>query len=1101
MFKNHKLDPKKFFKDRDGDGIIDTIDVQIHLSPSCSNPKVLSSIMDLSACLGFETMGMDLPFVKADHKKDPSFQHHLFLGLNDELQAFGLKGNRCDYFLGGKSETDLAKKIKKFATAIISRGAKRDKERTLKIGRRRRKGFDLLNPFSIHGFYTGSTQIPLPIFASYKILLFSHLDLETAAEAANFSARFGLETLFIDLPLTFFIEDKQKGAKPFIYIGKKEDLNKIGLKKYETSFKSDWKSGVFLLPSKRRVPDVLVCGEGEGLKEILNDLSRIPMSSKGGEAPVFNAIKKYFSELREFISRRKERTNIPRKVVREYIIPNEKKEILEIIKRRLEKEPEKITSIVIQIFMTRPEAVRRNIERQFKKWVSQFGIEVNRVKITVLNAYKPGLSWIKEVVLKEIKELNVDRIEIAFKEFHKKGLEEPLRWLQEIHPVDEILSRGLSISKNKIEFKKTTQLKEVYRFRAWRKGKVVYERSFSPKWIAQPYLTPFQRAAKVHPTTGWIEMKINGKEITTQRIKTGIEKIWEIYQRDILRLIEKEMKKVLSGKRRFLPGPVFDELRFDVYFYYPMEPLKIDEERISPLEALHEDIYFVTLDYFSNLLKNKGISNLSLGRILPIIHPGNRGEDERFKFTLVHRRKKPQSFREAVETQITLNEILFKWSKTEIDFSLEIERGNDLKKLKDQLTYFNLSGDRDFRITKISKDEFGRRKLRAHAIGKGFKLKNQLIRKIGRLEDIPDDRPIGYRESLKLIHSFDGIQGIKVIREGRSFEGRSLYSLEHTYPYQSAFISHAKQIIFKPTFFINCRHHANEISSTNAGFKLSYLLTQAPQYRRLLKRVNVVINPMENPDGVVLLKEMLKNTPTDKLHAARYNGAGQEYYEEYFNPKTPFGEARAKSSIWERWLPDICVDNHGFPSHEWEQPFSGYSPYRYRDFWIPRALVYLYLPHLKGKNRSQTRFNTEALRHCLGKNISKDKRVIILNRRYSERYWKYRRRWLERSSCIPEGVEFLPLQKKFQKINYAILHPHITTIDFISEVADEVTRGRQLKSCISAHLQINLAVINLLNNLSLRVKKILLSDGKNNRFIWYRQRPLKFFGIDENRMP
>jgi hypothetical protein len=357
------------------------------------------------------------------------------------------------------------------------------------------------------------------------------------------------------------------------------------------------------------------------------------------------------------------------------------------------------------------------------------------------------------------------------------------------------------------------------------------------------------------------------------------------------------------------------------------------------------------------------------------------------------------------------------------------------------------------------------------------------------------DRPMGYREGVKLLHSFVGLQGVKVIEESRSFGGRPLYSLENTYPCQSDFVSHAKRIIFKPTFFINCRHHANEISSTNAGFKLSYLLATQRQYQRLLKRVNVVLNPMENADGMVLLEEMLRFTPTDKLHAARYNGVGREYYQEYFNPETPFGEARVEPSIWERWLPDICADNHGFPSHEWDQPFSGYAPYQFRDFWIPRTLIFIYLPHLEGKKKSQVRFNAEALGNWLDKNISEDKVITDLNRRYSERYWKYRGQWLEKSSRIQKGVELLPLQKKFQKTNYSYLHPDITAIDFISEVADEVTWGARLKTCASAHLKTNLAIINLLNNLKLHVKKIWRSNGKNTHFIWYRKRPLKFVRI------
>jgi len=88
---HRKFNPKKIFLDRDGDGIVDSIDLQLHLTPSCSHPTVLSAIMDLSACLGFETMGMNLPLVGLGEERDSSFNHHLYIGLDHELKKFDSK--------------------------------------------------------------------------------------------------------------------------------------------------------------------------------------------------------------------------------------------------------------------------------------------------------------------------------------------------------------------------------------------------------------------------------------------------------------------------------------------------------------------------------------------------------------------------------------------------------------------------------------------------------------------------------------------------------------------------------------------------------------------------------------------------------------------------------------------------------------------------------------------------------------------------------------------------------------------------------------------------------------------------------------------------
>ena len=75
---------------------------------------------------------------------------------------------------------------------------------------------------------------------------------------------------------------------------------------------------------------------------------------------------------------------------------------------------------------------------------------------------------------------------------------------------------------------------------------------------------------------------------------------------------------------------------------------------------------------------------------------------------------------------------------------------------------------------------------------------------------------------------------------------------------------------------------------------------------------------------------MQREHPTWKLHAARYNAVGLEFAREFFNRDTPYGEARPRPALWRRWRPDVVVDNHGVPSHEWAQLFSGFnSPPRF----------------------------------------------------------------------------------------------------------------------------------------------------------------------------
>ncbi len=1074
-------DFQKIFSDRDGDGFIDSVDLLIHLFPSSCHPEVLCSVMDLSASIGFDTVGMDLPLVTAGVKKS-TIHHHLYIGLDDELKSIPEKHG--SFFLKEGNLVSLAQSIRTFAFSIISRNGMAYEKSSLK--RFRKSGeMDLLRFFSTGGLFLHDLSRPWLILFPYRILLFSRLGLGAAVEAANFSSRLGLETIQLSLPFAFKLSSKSE-KWPFIYIGKKEDLHKLGIKRSDYLYSFHWEGGLFIIPSRKGFIEILISGTEEGLQRILKYLSNVPTDSKEIKDLFFKEIKKFIKELEVSLKGFFHPLSSPRKIIREYRLYDEREEILKILRERLEEGYSPTDPIEILIMIVRPERERRRFESEVKKLLNNLGWPSENIRITVLNSYKPGLSWMREVVLEEISKIGVDRVEITFKPFRENGLEEPDRWLQEIFPIDEIFSKRLGIPKEKIGFKRDSRIKEVYRVRAWQKEVKVYENQFSPRWETRDYLSLFPKLGQVHPWTGWINVRIGGKEVFSQKVNTWMEQVWGIYQKEILHLLRKEIDDLCSIKPLSL-NTLFKEIRFDLFLNYAGEALGVDEERISPLEALHEEFYFVTLDFFSTYLKKKGISKNSPGKILPIIHPNERGANGKFRFTLIPHLD--GFFKEGKRPKIFLEGIAFRGPDLLINLFVETGEMKNLNGLEEIFKHLN---HKVFRIENISYQKKPRKGLRIIGVGPKLIKKGSFKEKKKSSIKIPLDRPIGYSEYKKLIHSFEGWSGVNIVEEGDSSGGFPIYSLEHIYSSESSLTSHLKAAIFRPTFFINCRHHANEVSSTNAGLRLSFLLVTNPEFRRLLRRVNVVINPMENVDGVVGLEEMLRWTPEDKLHAARYNWAGQEYYLEYFNPDTPFGEARVKPGIWKRWLPDICVDNHGFPSHEWEQPFSGYSPFRFREWWLPKTFFFFYLPFLEEREGSIRRRRSEAFGRWIWSFLSKKKGVMRRNRTFSERYRKYRDAWISKSKEMDEKHSCFPLQERFRKTNFSYRYPSITTIEFITEVADEIASGRFLRDCIQAHLETNLSIIKLLNSCPFPVKKRCYKKKDEMEFFWYRERPLTF---------
>ncbi len=73
--------------------------------------------------------------------------------------------------------------------------------------------------------------------------------------------------------------------------------------------------------------------------------------------------------------------------------------------------------------------------------------------------------------------------------------------------------------------------------------------------------------------------------------------------------------------------PFHRDLDVDVRMSEPDFRIGVDEEIVSSLESLHEDLYFVTLDFFDALGRTTTRRRLAApGKIFPIIHPERRGK-------------------------------------------------------------------------------------------------------------------------------------------------------------------------------------------------------------------------------------------------------------------------------------------------------------------------------------------------------------------------------------------------------------------------------------------------------------------------------------------
>ena len=178
------------------------------------------------------------------------------------------------------------------------------------------------------------------------------------------------------------------------------------------------------------------------------------------------------------------------------------------------------------------------------------------------------------------------------------------------------------------------------------------------------------------------------------------------------------------------------------------------------------------------------------------------------------------------------------------------------------------------------------------------------------------------------------------------------------------------------------------MSSTSHILKLAELLATDPAYRDILKRVNVVLHPVENPDGAAMAYELQKLTPTHMLHAGRYSALGMDVASQVGQPDPLLPESLVRGAVWQDWLPDIYLNPHGYPSHEWVQQFAGYVPPGFRTYWSTRGW-YTSVGGLRDPRYPEHVDATAAIREASSARSTAMRTCATMNLRHQARY----RRW------------------------------------------------------------------------------------------------------------
>ncbi len=129
--------------------------------------------------------------------------------------------------------------------------------------------------------------------------------------------------------------------------------------------------------------------------------------------------------------------------------------------------------------------------------------------------------------------------------------------------------------------------------------------------------------------------------------------------------------------------------------------------------------------------------------------------------------------------------------------------------------------------------------------------------------------------------------------------------------------------------------HANETTGIVGALRAAQTLSSRPG-------AHFVISPLENPDGYQVHWRLRADNPLHMHHAARYTALGDDL--EYRSGKELFEKAIRVEA--ERVSgAKLHVNLHGYPSHEWTRPLSGYVPRTFAMWTVPKGFFLIMRHH------------------------------------------------------------------------------------------------------------------------------------------------------------
>lgn len=146
---------------------------------------------------------------------------------------------------------------------------------------------------------------------------------------------------------------------------------------------------------------------------------------------------------------------------------------------------------------------------------------------------------------------------------------------------------------------------------------------------------------------------------------------------------------------------------------------------------------------------------------------------------------------------------------------------------------------------------------------------------------------------------------------------------------------------------ISAGQHANETTGVVGALRAAHQL-------KTRGSAHFTISPQENPDGYELHRRLCADNPKHMHHAARYTAMGDDLeYRSVENNGVKLWEKAIRLQAEKLTSAKLHVNLHGYPSHEWTRPLSGYVPRGFGMWTLPKGFFLIVRHHSEWAQQSE----------------------------------------------------------------------------------------------------------------------------------------------------